>query len=321
MTSWLAYPLSFGELHKSVRQVHPGRGWDMVWKRVKLVGRGVVFGRWNVRWQQYLNTPFMRPIAAVQPQLFLKIQLPYLNRNYDVARRMQILQANYTFMRDVMGEDLRLRLLLGEPIGLTRWAMSTGTFSLRLGLTRKYWQEGEMELDLYHEGTKRVLAFIHFCVTGPSEISIGCLQGGKPVENPDEISNREIFAAFKKDMHGMRHKSLLVFAMRRLAQVWGLNTLRAVSSEAQLWGGKVLADYNTFWTEEGGVLGADGMFELPLVPENKERSKKRSMYQRREQCLELLGREIAESIAAPWRAIGCLDLETGKAVAESAEAS
>src|SRR5262249_55452738 len=152
-------------------------------------------------------------------------------------------------------------------------------FSLELGLTSKYFQEGEMELGFCHEETGRVLAFIHFCVSAPGEISIGCFQGGKPVEDPTQTSNREIFAAFKKEMHGMRHKSLVVHAIRSIAQAWQMTSLRAVSDEAQLWGdnGKVHADYNTFWTEEGGVMGADQMFDLPLVPEAKERSKKRSM--------------------------------------------
>jgi uncharacterized protein VirK/YbjX len=276
------------------------------------VGRGVVFGRWNVRWQEFLKTPFMAPIAQAQPQLYLKVQLPYVNRGYAAPRRLEMLRAHYNFLRDGMPETLRQRLLIGDPLTLARWTMSTGIYSLRLGVTNKYWQEGELQLDLYHEGTKRVLAFIHCCVSGPSEISIGCLQGAKPVEDPTEVSNQELFSAFKRDMHGLRHKGLLVFALRRIARAWSLQSVRAVSAEAQLWGGKVQADYNSFWTDEGGVLAADGMFDLPLVPASKERVRQRSKYERRDQCLEAVGLEIDHSLTDPWRPIEVLDVSGRK---------
>jgi uncharacterized protein VirK/YbjX len=318
MSYWLAYPLSLSELHKSITRVHPDPGWLGAWKRIKLVGRGLLFGRWNVRWQEYLHTPFMAPIAKAQPQLFLKVQLPYINRHYRAARRMEILRAHYDFLRDRMPEKLRQRLLLGEPLTLARWAMSTGIYSLRLGITSKYWQEGELQLDLFHEGAQRALVFMHCSVSGRSEIAIGCLQGAKPVEDPTQISNQELISAFKRDMHGLRHKGLLVFALRRLAQAWSLQSVRAVSAQGQLWGVRVQADYNTFWTDEGGVLAPDGMFDLPLAPEAKERVRQRSKYERRDQCLEALGREIGQTLAEPWRALEVLDVSARKKTARIA---
>jgi uncharacterized protein VirK/YbjX len=109
-------------------------------------------------------------------------------------------------------------------------------------------------------------------------------------------------------MHGLRHKSLLVFALRRIAQTWSLRSLLAVSAEVQLWGGKVQADYNTFWTEEGGLLTPEGMFDLPLVPESKERVSQRSKYERREQALEAVGKEIGQTLLEPWRTLDVLDV-------------
>ena len=308
---WTAYPISLGELQKRAAQVHPGEAWEYKWKRFKLVLRGFLFGSLNVRWQEYLHTPFMGTIAHVQPQIFLKVQLPYLNRHYTAARRLEILRAHYDFLRDHVPPKLLHRLLLNEPVPIARWTTSTGDFSLHLDLPKRFWQEGELELGLYHEPTSRLVAFIHFCVSGPSEISVGCMQGGKPVTDPNQITHQQLSSAFRRDMHGLRHKNFLVYALRRLAREWSITSLRAVSSGAQIWADKVVADYDAFWTEEGGVLGADGMFDLPLTCYSKG-PRTKAIYQRRDQCLELIGREIAESLAEPWRTVEPLDISLGK---------
>ncbi len=302
MIDWTAYPISLGELQKSVAQVHPGEGWGHEWKRGKLVIRGLLFGRWNVRWQEYLNTPFMGTVAHVQPQLFLKVQLLYINRNYDAARRLKILRAHYDFLRDHVSEKLCHRLLLNEPVPIARFSTTAGDFTLRLDLPKRFWQEGELELGLYHEPTQRLITFIHFVVSGPSEISIGCMQGGKPVTDPTQITHKELASAFRRDMHGLRHKNFLLHALRSIAKTWGMTSLRAVSSEAQIWADKVVADYNSFWTEEGGVLAPDGMFDLPLETASKG-SRTKAIYKRRDQCLEAIDREIAESLVEPWRSL------------------
>jgi uncharacterized protein VirK/YbjX len=311
MVDWSAYPLSLGKLHDSVTRVHPGDGWDYEWKRLKLVGRGLLFGPWNVRWQAYLKNSFMSPFAQILPQLYLKVQLPYLNRNYLAERRLEILQNHYDFMRDRVSKKLCHRLVIDAPIRLARWSTTTGDFSLLLDFPKRFWQEGELEISLYHEATGRVFAFIHFTVSGPSEISIGCMQGGKPVTDPTQVSNQKLFSAFRRDMHGLRHKGFLVQAVRSIAQAWSIHSVRAVSADAQIWSAKILADYNRFWTEEGGVLAADGMFELPLDSTSKG-SRAKAMYQRRDQCLEVITREVTESLAQPWRIIDTLDVSFEK---------
>jgi uncharacterized protein VirK/YbjX len=311
MPAWISYPISIGELQKNVALVHPGVGWRHNWKRFKLLTRGVLCGRWNVRWQEYLNTPFMTPYAEVLPQLYLKVQLPYLNRHFGAEQRLEILRTHYDFMRDHMAEKLRHRLLIDSPVYLARWATSTGDFSLYLDFPKRFWQEGEIELGLFHWPTLRLVSFIHFSITGPSEMSIGCLQGGKPVTNPNEISHQKLASAFRRDMHGLRHKSLLVLAARRLARAWSITSLRAVSSEAQIWSDKVVADYNTFWTEEGGVLAKDGMFDLPLETASRG-PRTKAMYQRRDRCTDEIGREIEESLVNPWRVLDTLGISAAK---------
>ncbi|HEX4139961.1 MAG TPA: DUF535 family protein, partial [Candidatus Methylacidiphilales bacterium] len=197
---WTAYPISLGELQKSVTQVHPGEGFHYEWKRFKLVVRGLLYGHWNVRWREYLKTPLMAPIAHALPQLMLKVQLPYINRRYGAARRLEMLRANYDFLHDNVSPKLIHRLVLGQAVTLARWTTSTGDFVLHLDFPKRFGQEGELELGLYHEPTSRLFAFVHFSVTGPSEISIGCMQGGKPVNDPGQMTHQQLSSAFRRDM-------------------------------------------------------------------------------------------------------------------------
>jgi len=320
MIEWSSYPLSLGKLHKSVALVHPGQGWMQEWKRLKLLFRGLFYGRWNVRWQEYLNTPYMIPYAQVLPQLYLKVQLPYLNRRYSTARRMEMLVHHYDFLRDGVSPKLLHRMLVDAPVCLARWETSTGDFSLQLDFPRRFWQEGELELALYNEPTARLVAFVHFTISGPGEMSIGCLQGGKPITDPNQLSHQKLGSAFRRDMHGLRHKNFLIFAVRHLAQVWGITSVRAVSAEVQIWAEKILADYNSFWMEEGGVLAQDGMFNLPLLTSSKG-PRTRSLYQRRDQCLEVIGREMEANLAEPWRSLDTLDISGRKEAPEAADST
>jgi uncharacterized protein VirK/YbjX len=305
MIDWTAYPLSLGELQKRVTQVHPGEAWPYRWKRLKLVLRGVLYGRWNVRWQEYLKSPFMAPIVNALPQLVLKVQLPYINRRYTAPDRLKKLCTHYDFLRDRVSPKLVHRLILGA-VPLARWTTTAGDFTLQLEFPKRFWQEGELELGIYHEPTGRLFAFLHFTVSGPSEISIGCMQGGKPVNESGQMTHQQLSSAFRRDMHGLRHKTFLVHALRSLARGWGITRLRAIGNHSQIWAEKVMADYDAFWIEEGGVLSDDGMFDLPLETLTK------AMYQRRDQCLEFLANEMLATLAEPWRALETLDVSLAK---------
>jgi uncharacterized protein VirK/YbjX len=311
MVDWTAYPISLGELQKHVTRVHPGAAWADKWKRCKLVGRGLLYGPWNVSWQEYLRSPFMGTLTDALPQIVLKVQLPYLNRRYGASKRLEILRNHYDFAQDRLSGKLLHRLVLGEPVLLARWGTSVGDFSLSLDLPKRFWQEGELELALRHEATGRLFAFLHFTVSAPGEISIGCMQGGKPVDDPTQMSHQQLSSAFRRDMHGLRHKPFLLYVLRHIAHCWNITSLRAISTDCQIWAEKVMADYDAFWLEEGGVRASDGMFNMPLELASKG-SRTKAMYQRRDQCLDLIGREVMQSLQEPWRNIESIDVSLGK---------
>jgi uncharacterized protein VirK/YbjX len=211
------------------------------------------------------------------------------------------------------------RLVSTEFLPLAHWTVpELGRFSLRLSHENKFAQEGEMVLDLCQEDSKRPCALLCFSISGPSEISIGCLQGGKPVEESGDISGKDLTIALTRGMHGLRPKNLLVFALRQLAATWSISGIRGVSTERHINAKEFRADYNAFWEEAGGTLAADGMYDLSSSSSFRDlqeiKPKKRAMYRHRYRFLETLGSEIERTLAAPGRSLDMLEVRATDAV-------
>jgi len=111
--------------------------------------------------------------------------------------------------------------------------------------------------------------------------------------------------AITRAMYGLRPKALLVFVLQQLAACWGIARLRAVSDDTHIYRHPhkirdLAASYDELWTESGGTLAGDGMFDLPatFVPRDISTLKpnKRQMYRRR----YVLMAEIAEQIKDSW---------------------
>ncbi len=306
------------KLHQAAFEFFPQQGWRASWHRFKFVVRGLAFGPWMQPWLEFLECGPMRPMTAKYPRLNLKIQWPYLNSSYGPARRLEIIRHHYQFALHHFSESLISRLIEERFLHLARWNVGEmGQFSLRLSHENKFSQEGEMVLGLYHDGPERLCALLCFTITGRGEISIGCSQGGKPETSQGEISPKEFVVALTRRMHGSRPKNLLLFALRRLARAWSIDRLKAVSTGMHIWKTKLHSDYDAFWEEIGGTLGADGMYDIPSSSEFKTleeiKPKKRSMYRNRYQFLESLGEEIENALATADRIPIVLDVQPRKA--------
>jgi uncharacterized protein VirK/YbjX len=310
-TSLLGLPM---KLRKASFQLFPATGWSNSWLRFKFLVRGLIYGAWMAPWCEFLELPGMRPFAAKHGRLYLKIQWLYLNDKYRPGKRLEIVRNHYQFVLDRFPKELLSRLTSAEFLHLAYWTVpDLGRFSLRLSHENNFAQEGEMVLDLCHEDSKRPCALLCFSISGLSEISIGCLQGGKPVAGDEEISSKDLTIALTRGMHGLRPKNLLLFALRQLAAIWAISGLRAVSTERHINAKEFQADYNTFWEEAGGALSADGMYDLSSSFGFRDlqeiKSKKRAMYRHRYRFLETLGQEIERTVAAPGRSLNILEVK------------
>jgi uncharacterized protein VirK/YbjX len=129
---------------------------------------------------------------------------------------------------------------------------------------------------------------------------IGRIQGGK---------DHELLKSLEKTMHGLRPKSLMLFACQEFSRVFGVKEIFGVSNAHQVYKRKVLIpipglrklsfDYDSFWSEAGGKLEPDGWFRLPPSLEKRSlfeiKPNKRSMYKKRYAMLDDISEQINSS--------------------------
>jgi uncharacterized protein VirK/YbjX len=173
-----------------------------------------------------------------------------------------------------------------------------GKFGLRLSCSRQE-KEGDLVIGLVNLDTGAVLFTLAFSITQweiePREIFIGGLQGNKLA------CDKELIIAITREMHGLRPKTLLLFALQELCTVWGVTRLRAVSDAMHIYKHwqkrkQVVSSYDEWWVESDGVLAADGNFDLPatFIPREIATLKvnKRPVYKRRYQMLAGIAGQI-----------------------------
>ena len=135
---------------------------------------------------------------------------------------------------------------------------------------------------------------------GKYVIRIGRIQG---------VKDHELLRSLEKAMHGLRPKSLMLFASQELARTLDVQEIFGVSNAHQVYKKKVLIpipglrklsfDYDGFWREAGGTLDPDGWFRLPPSLEKRNTAEikpnKRSMYNKRYTMLDNISNQIRSS--------------------------
>jgi uncharacterized protein VirK/YbjX len=176
-------------------------------------------------------------------------------------------------------------------------AEEIGALELSLGCSGKQ-KEGDLIILLRNKTSKRELASLSFSIskyeTGRKEIFIGGLQG-------DAKAGKELMVSITRALYGLRPKALLVYVLQQLAVEWEMTHLRAVSDQKHIYRHfqkrrEVAASYDEFWTDCGGKLAADDIFDLPVsfVPRDIStiRVNKRQLYRRRYAMLAEIAAQI-----------------------------
>ncbi len=115
-----------------------------------------------------------------------------------------------------------------------------------------------------------------------------------------------------KAMHGLRPADFLLHALRRIAADIGVTELRGVGNKVQVhrrkylvhlpWHQALHLNYDQLWSAFGGIVQADGCFDLPLnvlrrsaaqIPVNK-----RALYSRRYRMLDEVDLQCRAASAA-----------------------
>lgn len=289
--------------HAVGRAMHPRISLGSIKHQLKLLWGAITHLPVLRRWYGATDNPLRT--AAVQrfPLIEGAMYWPYINHAWPMEKRLAVIDQHYRLLHGPAAivatatlADVALAIPQVEYAGL------------KLVLEKAPWflREGEIVLSLFVADERLYsVAFTLGLEDGQTTAYIGALQG-RNLPNAMEIY-RDITHA----LHGMRPRDFLLYAHRLLCNTVGARRLWAVSSEyrqhnGMYFGGshkdKVAADYDEVWLEQGGTPLANGFFELPITPRQKDMSeipsKKRAVYRRRYAMLDLLAEEIGATCAA-----------------------
>lgn len=254
-------------------------------------------------WYEFVDSEPVRPFLALHPALPLKPLKPYLALGLGVRDRARIIRdslsllaAHWDSFRDIISGK--------NPVVATIDLGPDG--KVFLSLEYNYQKEGELTLLLRMPDT-RIAAISAFAFDrkpdGNHVMRIARIQG---------VKDHELLRGLEKAMHGLRPKSLMLFASQEVAHALGVREISGVSNANQVYKKKVLIalpglhklafDYDGFWEEADGKLGADGWFRLPPRLEKRDLSdtkrNKRSMYKRRYAMFDDISAQIHRTLKA-----------------------
>ena len=249
----------------------------------------------------------LQPFCERQRVLPLKALRPYVSLRWSSQRRMRVILETYEFLHQAPAL-LREAILHPEGAVLARTRLpGVRWLALHLGWDQRFRKEGELVLSLRMLGDPaRALAMSLAFERAPSgawHCYIGCVQGGD--ETPERI--REL----TKVMHGLRPKSLLLFAAQELTHAVSVEALLGVSRAIQVYRSKqwirlraqkIQFDYDRFWSEAGGRCDAEGWYRLPPHTVRRAReaiaTNKRAQYARRYQLMDDLTAQMHSQLTA-----------------------
>jgi uncharacterized protein len=281
-----------------------------IFKISKFIVRYLSLGKISNSWRRLLASKEMSSFLRAHGRMHLKIQRPYLCHRLSPPQVFEALNNHYRFILGIFTEA-SLEVLATRGILLYRGNPS-GNESVELVLAANVWeQEGELGLVLKTAKSGRILATLVFTVhqftSESGEIFVGGLQGRN-----DEF-NREALVSMTKSMHGLRPKSLLLFALQECAATWGLDSIRCVSNELHVfrsWRKRkhVSADYDAFWVESGGVRQPDGCYlispRFQMRSPESIRPNKRSQYRKRYQLMEEISKSLRVALNSHASSLG-----------------
>ena len=292
----------FPALIRTSNLIYPGTDFKARLKRTRYCLRGIAFYPQMAAWLRFLSSQNLESASAKYPLFYNKLQRPYLSRHLRISQRLLALQHHYKFLKRHFSTESFERLF---ATGMELARIQTkdhGVFELHLGYSEISEREGELMLSLKESGTGGVIYFLAFSVRKfprhRTEIFIGGLQGRK-------TAPKETIVEVTRAMHGLRPKALLLFALQEMCFHWGISSLRGVSNRLHVHRGckerrKLLASYDSFWEESGGLLLSDGTYVLParFVPRELDSIKpnKRNLYKKRYELMSGISEQIKQAL-------------------------
>lgn len=256
-------------------------------------------------WFNWIERSDLQPFVKANPMLALRPLRPYLSIRWNRKKRFKVIGDTYDFVL-CQGGAMRRALLHPDGISLARLDIAElGRIEIRLGKDIGFRREGEFVLSMQCRelsGWRMVLAFaMEKAENMQWTCYIGCVQGRGGIE-----AMRRTTKAF----HGLRPKTLIVFVAQEVAGFIGARKILGAGDAIHVYRRKHLIhlpfrhnisfDYDSFWSEFGAGVDAEGWFHLPLQMIRRDyndiKSNKRSMYARRYAMLDGLSEQLRISM-------------------------
>ncbi len=224
----------------------------------------------------------------------------YVDRRFSSAQRMSALAQDLVMAERCFGSALAARISSGEWVRL--WTLHEGVH-LCLGLNDVSVHEGLWALSL-RDDTGRRLYLLSFSLRSPEAMLVATLQGPAAGEE----SGLCVVRRLTKQSQGLRPQALMMAALRAVCRAWQIGAMAGIAPQHHIKGRwnlrakRLRFDYVGFWQEQGGCEASDGHWSLPLMlpPRSPQdiAPQKRAMYRRRQQMIDGMNRQIAESLHA-----------------------
>jgi len=245
----------------SVVLFHPVNLKNIVW-RLKFFG--AVARKWRFV-SDFVRATGNKGLANelnAQPDLLGVLLWPYINANWTLEQRLSAIACHF------------LEVDTGSVFSMTRGTsreildLSSIRSGLKITLDRAIWfrREGELVLNIFLDSDRLYsLSFSFGRIDGKKVAYIGGVQG---VVKPNIL---DLYKELTKELYGMRPRDFLINVFRLVCLVAEVKYILAVSDKCrhhhaayfgESKGNEVIADYDKFWSEQGGVSRPDGFFCL-----------------------------------------------------------
>ncbi|MBU0499665.1 MAG: VirK/YbjX family protein [Gammaproteobacteria bacterium] len=287
-----------------LRQEYPGPGLRPLYRRQWLLLQGIYYFPLLERWYRVKDNPRFVEALERHPCIRGAIFWPYLHHAWAAERRFEVIEGHYRLLE---GPAALLQAATRGEVALA--ALRDCDPELQVVLDKPDWfaREGEVVLNLFQGGTRLYSAAFSLGIENGEVLAyVGAIQGS----NLEQAAG--IYRGLTRALHGLRPRDLTILALRMLCGAMGVGRLLAVAQAARIYEsayfglieeGKLQADYDIIWSEQGGRPLGNGFFELSATPAYRDLSeipsRKRASYRRRYQILDELDRQIREMTKEP----------------------
>ncbi|WP_217574809.1 DUF535 family protein [Mesorhizobium sp. GbtcB19] len=246
------------------------------------------------------------PILDRYPEIPLKVVRPYLTVGLKRGGRAAAVIGHYEAAARLLTDAA---LIVSHTGGLELFALATqaGQVTVELGGQNGLHREAEWRLVLCLDRrpiAEMGLAIVDrslLCIEGAGEVLwIGVLKGSAGAQSLEDAR------ILTNVMEGLRPKTVLLLVAQALGRSLNLYDLLAVSNAGHVFATdyslrrRILADYDGFWTESGGLREGPLMFAMPMAKVRREiaeyKPNKRARVRRRWRLEDQLTEQVKESI-------------------------